>query len=116
MGSVTRQNGVTIIELGPSYDSLDDRELEDFGGLLLAEATHADPPWLVLDFSQTTLIGSSFIELLVRAWKRLRQREGAMALCNLQPFCEEVLQVTRLDTLWGTFATREEAMKAVRGG
>jgi anti-sigma B factor antagonist len=113
MGCVIRQEGVTIVRLGPSYDSLDDRALEEFGGMLLAEATYAEPPQLVLDFLQTTHIGSSFIELLVRAWKRLNQRNGTMVLCSVQPFCREVLQITRLDSLWTMYPTEEEAVSAL---
>ena len=48
---VARHNEITVIELGPSYESLDDDALEEIGGLLLTEATIADPPRVVL---QTT--------------------------------------------------------------
>jgi hypothetical protein len=37
-----------------------------------------------------------------------------MAFCNLSPNENEILAVTRLNTLWPTFASREEAVKAVR--
>jgi len=113
MTRVSRQQGVTILELGPSYDSLDDSSLEEFGGALLDEAAHAEPPRLILDLSHTSYIGSSFLELLVRAWKRIRGRGGAMALCGVQPFCVEVLQITRLDSLWTIYPTRSEAVAAV---
>ncbi len=114
MSCIVRENEITIIELGPKYDPLDDQALSEFGGILLAEATHAEPPRLVLDFSRTTFIGSSFIELLVRAWKRLKERGGTMALCGVQPFCLEILEVTRLTTIWNIYPTREEALEAIR--
>ena len=107
---VNTQQGVTIIELGSAYESLDDNALEEVGGLILTKATAVEPPWMVLDLSGTRYIGSTFIELMVRAWKRLRQRGGNMVLCGVQPFCAEVLQTTRLDTLWEVTATREEAV------
>ena len=108
----TRQDGVTVIELGPSYESLDDDALEEIGGLLLTEATVADPPRVVIDLSGTDYFGSTFIELLVRAWKRLTQRRGTMVLCGVQPLCAEVLQVSRLDTLWPICRTQAEAVIA----
>ena len=37
-----------------------------------------------------------------------------MAFCNLSANENEILAVTRLDTLWPTFSTRDEAVKAVR--
>jgi anti-anti-sigma factor len=54
-----------------------------------------------------------FIELLVRAWKRLKQRGGNLVLCELQPFCAEVLQTTRLDTLWEIYQTRSDAVRGL---
>jgi anti-anti-sigma factor len=115
MTRVSREQDVTVIEFGPSYDSLDENALEQTGDLLLAEALGADPPRLLLDLSETSFIGSSFIELLVRAWKRLKDRGGTMALCGVQPFCKEVLQITRLDTLWEVFPDRPGAVDFLAG-
>ena len=110
MYRVIRQQGVTIIELGPRYDSLDDETLEEFGRSLLTEADQAEPPRLLLDLSHTTYVGSGFIELMVRVWKRVKMRGGTMALCGLQPFCAEVLNVTRLDTIWPIYPGRSKAV------
>ncbi len=114
MIQVSRQQDITVVELGPSYESLDECALEEIGGALLTEATKADPPRMVLDLSGTNYIGSAFIELLVRIWKRLTQRGGTMVLCGLRPFCAEVLRVTRLDQLWKTFSTLDQAVAALR--
>lgn len=107
---VDTQQGITIIELGSAYESLDDDAMEEVGGLILTKATAAESPWVVLDLSGTQYIGSTFIELMVRAWKRLRQRGGNMVLCGVQPFCAEILRATKLDTLWEVVPTREEAV------
>jgi anti-sigma B factor antagonist len=115
MTCVSRDREVTIVEFGPSYDSLDDAALEETGGVLLGEAFHANPPCLLLDLSGTRFIGSRFIELLVQAWKRLRQRGGTLALCGVQPFCSEVLHTTKLDTLWTSFPTRSDGVSALAG-
>ena len=115
MTRVSREQDVTLIQFGPSYDSLDDAALEEIGGALLGEAFHAEPPRLLLDLSRTSFIGSSFIELLVRAWKRLKERDGTMVLCGVQPFCAEILRVTRLDSLWDTYPTRTEALATLTG-
>ena len=106
---------MTVIELGPSYDSLNEAALAESGGVLLGEAVHAEPPRLLLDLSGTQFIGSRFIELLVRTWKRLRERGGTMALCGVQPFCSEVLHTTKLDTLWNSYPTRADGVTALAG-
>jgi anti-sigma B factor antagonist len=107
-----RQSHCTVVELGARYDSLDLDALNDAGSLLLTQAVSADPPRLVIDMSQTSFIGSTFIELLIRTWRRLNQRNGSMVLCGLQPFCAEILRVTRLETLWSCYPTRNEAVQA----
>lgn len=104
-----------MIEAAERYDSLNASALEEFGEALLAEATYADPPWLIIDLTRTVFVGSSFIELLIQAWRRVRQRKGKMALCGVQPFCAEVLHTTRLDTIWSIYPTRAEAVAALRG-
>ena len=115
MSHIIQCQGITVLELDPSYDSLDQRLLDEIGELLLAQATYADPPRLILDLTHTSFIGSSFIELLVQAWKRLKQRKGNMALCGLQPFCAEVLRTARLDTIWPVYPSRSEAVAALLG-
>ncbi|MGQ9575494.1 MAG: STAS domain-containing protein [Thermoguttaceae bacterium] len=110
MARLTRQQDVTILELGTSYHSLDEKTLEHLGEILLSQASFAEPPRLVLDLSQTEFIGSRFVELLVRAWKRIKSRNGSMALCGVRPFCADVLRVSRLDTLWNIYPTQAEAV------
>jgi anti-anti-sigma factor len=113
MNRVFRENDVTVIELGPAYDSLDNDALAEFEGLVMNEAICCEPPRLVLDLTSTTYTGSSFIETLVRAWKRLKERDGVLALCGIQPFCAEMLRVTRLDSLWDICPSRVEAVSAM---
>ncbi len=102
----------TIFELGEGYDSLDTDALDEAGGILLTHAATVEPPCILLDFSKTNFIGSTFIEIMVRTWKRLNERGGTLAVCGLQPFCVDVLRVTKLETLWPSYATREEALKS----
>ena len=110
--SISRQT-YTIVELGVSYDSLDIDALDEAGGVLLTQAATADPPRVVVDLFQTRFIGSTFLELLVRTWKHLHQRGGVMAVCGLHPLCAEVFHVTRLETLWHSYPTRDDAVKAL---
>jgi anti-anti-sigma factor len=115
MARVIQQDGVTIIELGDRYDSLDDESLDQLCDALLEAASTSAPPVLLLDLSNTRIIGSRFIGLLVRAWKRVQDRKGRMGLCCVPPFCREALITTRLyDTLWTAYDTREQGIEALR--
>jgi len=114
MATMRRQGDVMVVEFDPRYDSLDEAKLKDLFAQLGEASQTIDPPWMVLDMSRTEFVGSAFIETIFRVWKRLHAREGRMALCGLQPFCAKVLRVVRLDRIWPTFATCEEAVEAIR--
>jgi anti-anti-sigma factor len=107
-----QQPNATVIALDEDYDSLDDRAIQQLRTVLLEEALRAEPPLLVVDFSKTTFFGSSFIEVLFQAHKRIREREGKLVLAALSPNCAEVLKATRLDSLWDIYPTRDAALQA----
>ena len=113
MVPLVQENGVTILSSGPTYTGLEHEALQEFGDVLLSQVSQTTPPRFVIDMAETEFIGSSFIELLVRAWKRVKSRNGTMALCAVRPFCHEILRISHLDTIWSIYATREEAIKAV---
>ncbi len=113
MVRVIHQEGVTVVLTGTSYTGLQLDALDALGKVLLAEADKTTPPRFVIDMSETTFISSSFIETLVRAWKRIKNRHGTMALCGVQPLCQEVLRVAHLDTIWPIYDTRSEAVAHV---
>ena len=94
MVDLRRENDVTIVSLDAEYDALDQARFDQARDLLLAQTQAADPPFIVVDASRTAYMGSAFIEVLFRCWKRTRQRGGRLVLCGLQPFCAEVLRHT----------------------
>lgn len=116
MVNVSRQQNVTVVEAEGNYPSLEVEKLEEMGRVLLGEATRADPPLVVLDLAGTGFVGSTFIELMIRAMKRVRERGGAFALCQVQPFCLDILQTARLDQVFPRYSTRDEAIAALSAG
>lgn len=113
---ISTDGDVTVITLGPEYESLDETALEDLGAKLLQSASAADPPRVVIDLPHTSFFGSSFIEVLFRCWHRLNNQEGGkFALSSLKPYCAEVIEVTNLDRLWPIYETRDEAVQALKG-
>lgn len=109
--------GVTVVALGAGFESIDEQALDKgLRDALLAIADEADPPLVVLDLSHTTFFGSSFIEILFRMWNRLHaQQNGRFAICGLTSYCQEVLKIAHLDTLWPLYADRAAALKALAG-
>lgn len=114
MPEVTKQDGVTVIALGPEYENLDEQGLDELRSLLLDVSKEADPPRIVLDLSHTKFFGSSFIEIMFRIWNRMKSKEaGKFAISGLTPYCREILEVTHLNELWEIFETSEEAIRAL---
>ena len=111
MPQVERRDDVTVIHLDAAYEALDQTKFEAAQKLLLGQAETVDPPLMVLDLSQTAYMGSAFIEVMFRAWKRIADREGKLVLSGVQPLCQEVLHTTRLDSVVQSFASVDDAVR-----
>ncbi len=84
MAQIERRDDVTIIHLDAAYEALDPAKFEVAQQLLLGQADAAEPPLVVLDLSQTAYMGSAFIEVMFRAWKRVAERRASLccAACS----------------------------------
>jgi anti-sigma B factor antagonist len=109
----TSRDGVTIIEFGPKYKNVDERVLAGVQDFLLETVERINPPVLVLDLSHTQFFGSAFIELMVRVWNRIKKRGGKFALCGLQEYCDEIIRVAQLDTVWNLYPDQDAAVQGV---
>ncbi|MBP90115.1 MAG: hypothetical protein CMJ64_25980 [Planctomycetaceae bacterium] len=57
--------------------------------------------------------GSVMLELMVILWKHIKTGTGKFVVCNVPAVGKEVLQTTKLDTLWTILPSREEALTFV---
>lgn len=110
--NVTQSDGVTFLKFDPPLKMIDEGVLGSFTDTLLS-AGEADPPRVVLDLDGTEFFSSSFIEVLFRLWNRLKARSGRFAICNLHPYCRQVLEITNLHRIWTLSRTRAEAIASV---
>jgi len=108
------RDGVTVIEFGSGYKNLDERVLDGVQDFLLETVERIDPPHLLLDLSQTQFFGSAFIELMVRVWNRIKKRNGQFALCGLQEYCDEIIRVAQLDTVWDLYPDQDAAIQGMK--
>jgi anti-anti-sigma factor len=69
---------------------------------------------VVVDFHRVDYFGSTALGFFFKIWKRVRTKNGQMALCNVSEHQKEILKVTMLDTLWRICASRDDALQAVR--
>jgi anti-sigma B factor antagonist len=64
----------------------------------------------VIDFTPTAYIDSSGLGALVSMSKRVRQAGGEMRLAGLNEDLRSLFELTKLDTLFSIFETRDEAL------
>ena len=114
MAEVQRIQDVTVIELDAEYEAFDQARLQKIRELLLSQADTAEPPLVILDLSPTRYMGSAFIEVMFRTWKRVNERQGRLVLCGVQPFCAEVLRTTRLDSVVKSYENVAQAVAALQ--
>ncbi len=70
---------------------------------------------VVLDLRRADYFGTTALGFFAKLWKRVRERNGHLALCNVSEHGKEILKLTKLDSLWALCGSREEALRAVRG-
>lgn len=69
---------------------------------------------LVIDLAQVTYMDSSGFGTLLSATKRLRPEGGTVNLVGSNSAIDRMLRITRLNTVFGTFPTIEDALGAVK--
>ena len=67
---------------------------------------------IVVDLSGVAFVDSSGLGTLVSALKQLGSR-GDLALAGVQPAVAKLLQLTRLDRVFRTFPTAEDAVRGL---
>jgi anti-sigma B factor antagonist len=80
---------------------------------VLAECIEAGRIRIIVDLSETTFLDSTALGVLIGAVKRLRSRDGALALVNVDENIAKTFEITGLDQIFTILATREEAARAI---
>lgn len=71
---------------------------------------------IVIDCSATNCLGCAAIGLLLRLWKTTQKHDGHFAICGLSSLSIELLRVVKLNRLWPSYSSLDEAIDAVEGG
>jgi anti-anti-sigma factor len=68
---------------------------------------------VVVDLGEIPYFGSTVLEWMVQMWKRAKAKGGTLATCNCSQIGKEVLHAARFDSLWDSFASRDEAIASL---
>ena len=107
--------GTLIISPVGDINSLSAEMLEEAAAMMSELIEAHESPMLVVDLSGVPSCSSVFMSFLLRCHKAVKSRGGEMVLCCASKMMEELLKLTRLDTVWAVYEDREEAMEAIGG-
>ena len=92
-------DSLRLYQFGPEFQVITEEMIPPLTLYFLENA--AKPPYdVIMDLRHTTFFGSSFLEVLLKLWSRIKAQNGRLALAGLTPHCVDVLRVSHLDRLW----------------
>jgi anti-sigma B factor antagonist len=80
---------------------------------VLAESIEGGRIRIIVDLTDTTFLDSTALGVLIGAVKRLRSRDGALAIVNIDDNIAKTFEITGLDQIFTIVPTRDEAVDAV---
>lgn len=80
---------------------------------VFAEAIDSGRTRIIVDLAETTFLDSSALSVLMATRNRLRSRDGALAIANLNENLTPIFRMTGLDQTFTILPTREAAIEAV---
>ncbi len=103
-------NGTTILKLSGRFDAYAAPAVETF-----FRKINTDPlPYIIVNLTNVSFIDSTGLATLVIGMKRCRQQNGELVLCSMSPTIRTIFELTRLDKVFTTSGTQEEAIEKVR--
>lgn len=72
-------------------------------------------PSVVFDLSGLRFVGSVFLSLMLRCYKLVKSRGGEFVICEANGMARELLHITKMDTLWPVYDSREDALMSLEG-
>ena len=108
-----RHGDALIVTPTGSIENLQWSAVEQAAELVLGPLDSHRAPLVVFDLGHLQIFGSVFLALLLRCQKLVRTHGGEMVLCCLTPAARQLLQLTRVDSLWAIYETRPEALEAL---
>ena len=106
---VAQVGGVTVARL-TAPDLMAERLAQD-AGRQLARLVEGGGR-LVVDFRGVKMFGTTLLSQLIALYAEARKPGGRLALCGLNPYPAEVLETTRLNTVFNVYPDEAEALQS----
>ncbi|MDR3667288.1 MAG: STAS domain-containing protein [Ignavibacteriaceae bacterium] len=111
MGFLQEKHGAIIVEI-VDLPRATLKEAVEFRKILYQDI---ELGWkkIIVDLSECEFIDSTFLGTLVISLKRITGLGGELRLIGFQPPVHEMFQLTRMNNIFNTSVTREEAIKGL---
>ncbi len=105
--SLRHRDGVPVLDVTGEIDIYTTPQFKE-----AVSAAISDGQSSIINMSKVTYMDSSGFGTLLSATKRLRPVDGALYLTGCNDAITRMLQITRLNTIFGIYVTEEEAVAA----
>ncbi len=108
--SLRHLDGIPVLDVVGEIDIYTTPQFKE----AVSAAIDENKPAIIINMTQVTYMDSSGFGTLLSATKRLRPLDGALYLSGCNDSIQRMLQITRLNTIFGVYATEEEALAAAK--
>lgn len=109
------QKGATLVATpAADLDGLGFHAMEVGARPILCRLGDGSTQNVVVDFRKTKSFDSTALGFFIKLWKRVCDRQGHLAFCNLSDAEREVLCTAGLKGFWPICTTLEQALNAVK--
>ena len=99
LGLVIHPDHIVVV-LSPEVVDAGWDQIESFGDQVIEQINRERSPCCLIDLTALTYMGSSQVALIVRIWKAVQQKKGAMRVILEHPVVREVIAIAGLDKVW----------------
>jgi len=108
--SLRHLDGVPVLDVVGEIDIYTTPQFKE----AVSAAIDENKPAIIINMAQVTYMDSSGFGTLLSATKRLRPLDGALYLAGCNDSIQRMLQITRLNTIFGVYTTEDEALAAAK--
>lgn len=108
--SLRHRDGLPVLDVVGEIDIYTTPQFKE----AVSAAIDEGKPGIIINMSQVTYMDSSGFGTLLSATKRLRPVSGALFLSGCNEAISRMLQITRLNTIFGIYDTEDDAVAAAQ--
>ena len=102
-----KQDGICILILKGRLDANTADEFRTKILQIIDDGTHN----IVLDCEGLDYISSAGLRVVLEATKKVKQSQGKIVLCSLQPYIQEIFEVSKFDAFLSLTSGLDDALK-----